>query len=154
MHAVTSAMSSSLRPHDCSPPGSSVHGIFHGRLLEWVAMPFSRGSSRPRSPTHASCRSSIAGGCFTTEPLGRPKFHIWYYIVSGAQQNDSIFLNIMKWIATISLVTLCHHRHFLQDYWLYFLYVHSIPMTYFITGSLYLLIPSLFYTSPYSLLLW
>jgi len=73
-------MSSSLRPHDCSPPGSSVHGIFQGRLLEWVAMPSSRGSSCPRSPTHASARSSIAGGCFTTEPLGRPKFHIWYYI--------------------------------------------------------------------------
>ena len=43
-------------------------------------MPSSMGSSRARSPTHASCSSSIAGGCFTTEPLGRPKFHIWHYI--------------------------------------------------------------------------
>ena len=33
---------------DCSPPGSSVHGIFHSRILEWDAFSFSRGSSRPR----------------------------------------------------------------------------------------------------------
>ena len=35
-------------PVDCSPPGFSVHGIFPARILEWVAVPFSRGSSRPR----------------------------------------------------------------------------------------------------------
>ena len=35
-------------PMDCSPPGSSVHGIFQARVLEWVAISFSRGSSQPR----------------------------------------------------------------------------------------------------------
>ena len=35
-------------PKDCSPPGSSVHGIFQRRILEWVAISSSRGSSRPR----------------------------------------------------------------------------------------------------------
>ena len=35
-------------PMDCSPPGSSVHGILQARMLEWVAIPLSRGSSRPR----------------------------------------------------------------------------------------------------------
>ena len=39
---------------DCSPPGSSVHGILQARLLEWVAMPFSRGSSGPRDRTWVS----------------------------------------------------------------------------------------------------
>ena len=34
-------------PTDCSPPGSSVHGILQVRILEWVAIPFSRGSSQP-----------------------------------------------------------------------------------------------------------
>ena len=33
---------------DCSLPGSSVHGILQARILEWVAMPFSRGSSQPK----------------------------------------------------------------------------------------------------------
>ena len=37
-------------PIDGSPPGSSVHGIVQARILEWVAIPFSRGSSQPRSP--------------------------------------------------------------------------------------------------------
>ena len=35
-------------PMDCSPPGSSIHGILQARILEWVAIPFSRGSSRSR----------------------------------------------------------------------------------------------------------
>ena len=43
---------------DCSPPGSSVHGISQARTLEWVAIPFSRGSSWLRDGTHISCISS------------------------------------------------------------------------------------------------
>ena len=39
---------------DCSPPGSSVHGIFQARILEWVAISFSRGSSQPRDRTRIS----------------------------------------------------------------------------------------------------
>ena len=35
-------------PMDCSPPGSSVHGVLQAEILEWVAIPFSRRSSRPR----------------------------------------------------------------------------------------------------------
>ena len=47
---------------DCNPPGSSVHGIFQAGILEWVAIPFSRGSSWSRDLTEASC---ITGGFFT-----------------------------------------------------------------------------------------
>ena len=42
-------------PMDCSPPGSSVHGILQARILEWVAIPFSKGSSWPRDRTRVSC---------------------------------------------------------------------------------------------------
>ena len=49
-------------PMDCSPPGSSVHGIFQARILEWVAISFSRGSFQPRDRTHVSC---TVGRCFT-----------------------------------------------------------------------------------------
>ena len=48
-------------PMDCSPSGSSVHGVLLARILEWVATPFSRGSSRPRDRTRVSC---IVGGFF------------------------------------------------------------------------------------------
>ena len=49
-------------PMDYSPPGSSVHGIFQARRLEWVAIPFSRGSFRPGDQIQFSCS---AGGFFT-----------------------------------------------------------------------------------------
>ena len=45
---------------DCSTSGSSVYGIFQARILEWVAISFSRGSSRPRDQTHISCVSCIS----------------------------------------------------------------------------------------------
>ena len=60
-------------PLDCSPPGSSAHGIIQARILKWVAMPSSKGSSQPRDRSPASCISCIAGGFFTTEPPGKPK---------------------------------------------------------------------------------
>ena len=44
-------------PVDCTPPGSSVHGIFQARTLEWVAISFPRGSSWTRYQTHISCIS-------------------------------------------------------------------------------------------------
>ena len=49
-------------PMGCSLPGSSVHGIFQTRMLEWIAIFFARGSSRPRNRTQVS---RIAGRCFT-----------------------------------------------------------------------------------------
>ena len=58
-------------PMDCSPPGSSVHGILQARILEWVAMPSSRGSSGPRDQTWISC---TAGRFFTTEPPRKPAY--------------------------------------------------------------------------------
>ena len=56
-------------PIVCSPPGCSVHGILQARILEWVAISFSRGSSQPRDRTWVSC---IAGGFFITDPPRKP----------------------------------------------------------------------------------
>ena len=61
-------------PRDCSPPASSLHGIFQARTLEWVAISFSRGSSPPRDWTCVSC---LAGRFFTTEPPGKPSDPFW-----------------------------------------------------------------------------
>ena len=58
-----------FQPHDSSPPGSSVHGVLQARILEWVAVSFSRGLPNPgiklKSP-------APAGGFFATEPPGKP----------------------------------------------------------------------------------
>ena len=47
---------------DCSPSGFSIHGVFQARILEWVVISFSRGSSPARDRTQVSC---IEGRCFT-----------------------------------------------------------------------------------------
>ena len=69
-------------PMDCSLSGSSVHGIFQARVLEWIAISFPRGSSRPRNRTQVS---HIAGRHFTVWAtkewsrwlfLENPVFHI------------------------------------------------------------------------------
>ena len=59
-------------PMDCSPPGSSVCGSLQARILEWVAVPFSRGSSRPRDGTQISYTSCLAGGLLPQVPPGKP----------------------------------------------------------------------------------
>ena len=56
---------------DSSPPGSFVHGNFQARILEWVAISFSRETSQPRDRTHI-CVSALADGFFATEPSGKP----------------------------------------------------------------------------------
>ena len=53
---------------DCSLPGFPVHGILQARILEWVAVSFSRGSSQSRDGTRVSC---IVGGCFTLWAMER-----------------------------------------------------------------------------------
>ena len=58
---VTQSCPTLCDPMDCSPQSSSVHGILQARVLEWVAISFSRGSSRPRDWTQVSC---IAGRRF------------------------------------------------------------------------------------------
>ena len=76
-------------PLDYSPPGSSSHGISQARILEWVAIPFSRGSSQPRDRI---CISFLAGGFFTTEPPGI--FTIITYFYSKVAKYMSDIFNI------------------------------------------------------------
>ena len=63
-------------PMDCSPPGSSVHGMLLARILEWVAIPFSRGSFRPRNQTQISYTAGILFTIWVTRKvLVSPKLH-------------------------------------------------------------------------------
>ena len=62
--AVSKSCPTLCGPMDCSPPGSSVHRISQARILQWVAISFSGGSSRPRGQTFVSC-------------IGRPILYHW-----------------------------------------------------------------------------
>ena len=108
-------------PMDCSLPGSSLHGILQARVLEWVAISFSRGSSRPRDWTPVSC---IAGRRFnlwaTREALSffksQPESHtsemaspltlhlysqlmIWYTIVHWTSPRQQP--GILRWLCEV-----------------------------------------------------
>ena len=57
---------------DCSPPGSSVHGISQERILVWIAISSSRDLPDPGSKPTSLVSPELAGGFFTTEPPGKP----------------------------------------------------------------------------------
>ena len=58
-------------PVDCSPPGSILHGILQARILEWVAIPFSKGSFQPRDRTGSP---TLQGDSLLSEPPGKPMY--------------------------------------------------------------------------------
>ena len=59
-------------PVDRSPPGSSVHGIFHAGTLEWIAISYSRGCSNPGIEPACLTSRALAGGFFTTVLIQAP----------------------------------------------------------------------------------
>ena len=79
---------------DSSPPGSSVHGILQARILEWVAISSSKGSSQPRDQTHVSCGFCIARGFFIPELPGKPQ---WKY-QSWSMSPTEIDRNVDMWL--------------------------------------------------------
>ena len=73
-------------PMDDSLPDSSVHGISQARVLEWIAISFSKGSSGPRNRIASLVSPAMAGKFFTTVPLGKPStFHTSLYSVHSAK---------------------------------------------------------------------
>ena len=70
-------------PMDCSPPGSSVHGILQARTLEWVAISSSRGASRHGMEPGSPVSPALASSFFTAEPPGKrgqtqaPALGVW-----------------------------------------------------------------------------
>ena len=72
-----SVVSDSLWPHGCSPPGSSVHGIIQARILERAAIPFSRGSFRPRNRIQAPALQAYS---LLSEPPG--EVELWRAVVT------------------------------------------------------------------------
>ena len=104
-------------PLDCSLPGFSVHGILQARMLEWVAMPSSRGSSWPRNQAHISCVSCIAGGFFICWAIREALFYVrgntrvwahWHHsfhmCLSYLGPESCVF---PSWISSVHNLTLC-----------------------------------------------
>ena len=113
-----SAMSNSLWPHGHSLPGSSVHGILQIRILKWVAILFSRGSSRPRGPcavqTHV-IQGSAALSSHSGQALG---WVLWRETVERRMLLLKTPIELV-WVGSFPLLrdsgTICHTG---RDQWL------------------------------------
>ena len=86
-----SVVSDSLQPIDCSPPGSSVLGIFQARILEWVAISYFRAASQPRYQTRVSCISCIGRQILYQRTLYKKAF---LYIKGLVHQSGITVINI------------------------------------------------------------
>ena len=73
VYLVTQSCLTLCNPMACRPPGSSVHGILQARILEWVAMPSSRGSSNPGIKTRSP---ALQADSLPSEPPGKS----WNYM--------------------------------------------------------------------------
>ena len=83
-------------PMDYSSPGSSVHGISQARILEWVAISSSRGSSQPRVQILISWVSCIAGGFFTIELTGNTTWRMYWLLRSLLSKSCGLFISTLK----------------------------------------------------------
>ena len=116
-----------FHPMDCSPPGSSIHGISQARILEWVAISFSRGSSQLRVWTHFSCigrqilyhwamcmrpSSQVSAAFLVTLPLTQ---HPSHYVQS--MELFSVLSPLCLWTRCLPLLNFLLHQQYL--YWLF-----------------------------------
>ena len=83
-----------LRCHECSPPGSSVHGILQARILEQVAISSSRGSSQPRDWTCISC-------------IGR--WVLYHWTTWGASLFILVIVAVVQWLSSMPGSSVLHH---------------------------------------------
>ena len=86
---------------DYSPTGSSIHGILQARILEWVAIPFSRGSSQSRDRSQVSC---IAGQIFTIRATRDLSIITYLHVILNL--GGSFELNFLLFLSMLYLHTL------------------------------------------------
>ena len=107
---------------DCRPPGSSIHGISQARILEWVSISFSRGSSQPRDQTWSP---TLQADALTSEPPGKP-------IIAKYFKGKSYFFDATCLLKQINTFLPTHHfgrtKGSYGNLWMYG-YVHVISVS-------------------------
>ena len=111
--SATSLVSDSLTPWTVGCQASQS-GIFQARILEWVAMPSSRGSSQPRDQTHISCVSCIVGGFFTAE---QPRLDSnWYKYADPTKPQSEAEVSSLLCRPMGEISRLCHWIFYLFEW--------------------------------------
>ena len=109
---VTQSCLTLCNPVDCSLPGFSIHGILQVRILEWVTISFSRGSSWPRDWTWVSCIGGRRFNLWATRYLLLTKTKIWNFLSDLFNVEKRFKVESVKVLVTQSCPTCCD----LMDY--------------------------------------
>ena len=145
-------------PVDWGLPGSSVHGIFQARILDWVVIPFSRGSSWPRDRTRVSCICLLLWQAYSLPlcHLGSSKYRpnsllsftsflLCNWIMNGDSENPPYSYYYLHW--TTSLIVQCWagplvfnltfdlFSGLLMLAWSDFAHQHALPLLLYVCGS-------------------
>ena len=96
-------------PMHCSPPGSSVHGIFQARIREMAAIFYFRGSSQPTDQTHISCVSGIGRQILTAPPGELPGAYVQTLFLVFLCSVSSLLLCIASCRADHHGIYICFH---------------------------------------------
>ena len=99
---VASVLSNSLNPVDCSPPGSTIHGIVQARILEWVATLSSRKSYRPRGRTCLLPLLHWQAGSLPLAPAGKISFTVPIEATSHCWRRAASGLQVQAWFQELS----------------------------------------------------
>ena len=107
-------MSDFCDPMDCRPPGSSVHGILQARIMQWEAIPFSRGSSWPRDWSWVSHTTGRFFTIWASRESPHPQFICWIFISTHLSYWCSLFscrtlLLLQKLLFIYSYIFNAHH---------------------------------------------
>ena len=106
-------------PRDCSLPGSSVHRILQARILEWVAIPFSRGSSQPRIEPRSP---SLQADSLLSEPPEKPKVNLSSFKLAPCESEHIISydipVNVLTWLCN-QCFQLCPVTRRIDSHWTY-----------------------------------
>ena len=98
-------------PMDCSIPGSSVHGISHAKILEWVAVSSSRGSSQTGIEPASPVSPALAGRFFTTEPTRKPVHVLIYmYLRMCVHVCISVYAYICMYMVCVGISSLLYFK--------------------------------------------
>ena len=115
-------------PMDCSPPGSSVPGIFQARILNLVTISFSREFSQPRYQTRISCVSCIAGRFFTCWDI-RSSYNI--IIIIPQIVNNTAEQTLINFVFTCIMLLIHTHTHtYIYIYTYIYVYIYIYTRTY------------------------
>ena len=95
---VTQSCPTLCDPMDCSPPGFSVHGILQARILEWIATPFSRGTSQP---SNQNLVSYMAGKFFTVWATGKSSMLCSCYLRAIPGSYHQLLAHSMSWVRAV-----------------------------------------------------